>query len=65
MPRATLDKSRCQGHARCTLEAPDLFDIDDEGKVELLVSGNLTAHAIEGLDNALLACPEGAISKSE
>ena len=27
--RATVDRSRCQGHALCVPEASELFDLDD------------------------------------
>jgi ferredoxin len=30
------DLSLCQGYANCVAEAPDLFDISDEGTVVLL-----------------------------
>lgn len=27
-----IDDARCQGHAICYLLAPDLFDVDDDGR---------------------------------
>ena len=57
-----IDPDRCQGHATCFLLAPDLFEVDDEGR------GSVTRPSISTDDDkaqALVAvdrCPEGAIS---
>jgi ferredoxin len=57
-----IDPDRCQGHATCFLLAPDLFEVDDEGR------GSVTRPSINNDDDetqALVAvdrCPEGAIS---
>jgi ferredoxin len=60
--RLTLDRSACQGHNRCYLLAPELFDVDDEGYAVLVGDGTVP----EGLeDKARLAvdnCPEFAIT---
>jgi ferredoxin len=60
-----LHLDKCQGHGRCALEAPDLFDVDDLGKSVLLKSGELSADEAELLNNAVLACPENAIAESQ
>lgn len=60
--RIEFDRSACQGHNRCYLLAPALFDVDDEGYAVLLESGALIA------DQQVLAqltvdnCPEFAIT---
>jgi len=36
MPRLTADVDLCQGYGNCTTSAPDVYDIDDDGKVVLL-----------------------------
>jgi ferredoxin len=56
-----IDPDRCQGHATCFLLAPDLFEVDNEGR------GSVTRPSINNDDEAqaLVAvdrCPEGAIS---
>ena len=64
MTDATLaiDSDRCQGHAICYLLAPDLFEVDDEGR------GSVTRDAMESDDDqaqaavAIDRCPERAIS---
>jgi ferredoxin len=60
--RVTLDRDACQGHNRCYLLAPELFDVDDEGYAVLVGDGSVPV----GLeDKARLAadnCPEFAIT---
>ena len=54
---------RCQGHSLCAMEAPDVFDIDDEGHVEVLVDdvpGDLQAAA----RTAILICPVQALAEA-
>ncbi|MSX00351.1 MAG: ferredoxin, partial [Actinobacteria bacterium] len=36
--RITYNREACQGHNRCYLLAPELFDVDDEGYAVLLIS---------------------------
>jgi len=59
--RITVDRSRCQGHARCASLAPELFDLDEEGYAFVLPGREEVA---DGDEQALLAvdnCPEEAI----
>lgn len=62
MSRVHVDLDRCQGHGRCALLAPEVFDVADDAKVEILARGELTGalhgHAVE----AALSCPESAIT---
>ncbi|HYI62913.1 MAG TPA: ferredoxin [Acidimicrobiales bacterium] len=60
--RIQYDRAACQGHNRCYLLAPELFDVDDEGYAILLVEGEVPTD-LEG--KARLAadnCPEYAIT---
>ena len=41
--RIEFDRSACQGHNRCYLLAPELFDVDDEGYAVLRVEGDVPA----------------------
>lgn len=63
--RVRLDRDACQGHNRCYLLAPELFDVDDEGYAVLIGDGTVP----EGLeDKARLAvdnCPEFAITADD
>lgn len=56
-----IDPGRCQGHAICFLLAPDLFEVDDEGR-GLVVQPSIKtddqeAHALVAVDR----CPERAV----
>lgn len=59
--RVMVDASRCQGHALCAMNAPEVFDLDDEGHARVLADPvpdgmSAAARAAEG------GCPEQAIT---
>lgn len=54
-----VDRSKCAGHAICTILAPDVFDMDDEGKAVVLPTAE-GATAAE-IRDAADACPALAI----
>jgi len=59
--RVSVDRDRCQGHARCVLVAPDLFDLDGETRAEVMadpVPDELDGFARDAAEG----CPEEAIS---
>ncbi|MET0270796.1 MAG: ferredoxin [Sphingomonas sp.] len=53
-------RDRCQGHARCWAQAPDLFELDDEGYI---TAGDIAVP--EGGERAAWrgakSCPERAL----
>lgn len=59
--RIRFDRELCQGHNRCHLLAPRLFDTDDEGYAVLLVAGDLPDDLEEAAELAADNCPEFAI----
>ena len=59
------DRSACQGHNRCYMLAPELFDTDDEGYAILLVDGDVPAELEEKARLAADNCPEFAIEIEE
>ncbi|UDY36529.1 ferredoxin [Dermatobacter hominis] len=60
--RIQFDRDACQGHNRCYLLAPELFDVDDEGYAVLLVEGEVPAELREKAELAADNCPEYAIT---
>jgi ferredoxin len=63
--KVSVDPTVCQAYANCIVEAPDVFDLDEEnGKVVALV-----ADTDPGQDElaraAALACPVRAITLHE
>lgn len=59
--RIKFDRTACQGHNRCYMLAPELFDTDDEGYAVLLESGDVPADLEEKAQLAADNCPEYAI----
>jgi len=60
--RIAYDRAACQGHNRCYLLAPELFDVDDEGFAILLVTGDVPAELEAKAQLAVDNCPEYAIT---
>lgn len=63
MSRATIDADRCQGHGRCAMLAPRVFDIDDDGIGTVLVDP-VPDDEVHDVREAVLNCPESAIRLS-
>lgn len=63
--RIEFDRDACQGHNRCYLLAPELFDVDDEGYAVLLVTGEVPEELRDKAQLAVDNCPEYAISLAE
>lgn len=59
--KITVDLERCEGFASCVISAPELFDLDDERSVAVVlepVAGAARAQALE----AAASCPVRAIT---
>ena len=61
----TLDLSSCTGCACCMMECPDLFDIDDEKGLAILLEPHPSDDRREEAERSVRSCPEGAISLEE
>ena len=59
--RIVLDPERCQGHGRCYMLAPDLFDADDVGHCLLLVD-EVPAGRVDDARSGVENCPEQALT---
>ncbi|MDJ1370038.1 ferredoxin [Gulosibacter molinativorax] len=60
MAELYVDQSRCQGHARCYMLAPETFMIDDEG-YGFVREGREGSYDEENVRKAIRNCPERAI----
>jgi ferredoxin len=60
--RIIYDRDACQGHNRCYLLAPELFDVDDEGYAILRETGEVPADLERKAQLAVDNCPEYAIT---
>jgi ferredoxin len=63
--QASVDSTRCSGHARCNAVAPQVYTLDDSGYCDigkdLAVPPELEAAARDGAAN----CPERAITLAD
>lgn len=58
--KVVIDWDLCQGHATCTGDAPEVFHVDDEGKLHVLLERPPEALRPQ-LELAVRYCPAGAI----
>lgn len=64
MTKIIVDLGKCQGYANCVVAAPDIFDLGDSGKVDLLeatVADDRLADVREGVRS----CPAAALALEE
>lgn len=65
--RLTVDYDRCEGHGLCEVAAPQVYSLDDEGELHLLIDesapvpGDLEAVTAAGAR----ACPVAALRITE
>lgn len=62
--KVTVDKDMCIGAGQCVVTAPDVFDQDDDGFVEVLNSSPGEADA-EAVRDAAHVCPARVITVEE
>jgi ferredoxin len=60
--RINYDREACQGHNRCYLLTPEVFDVDDEGYAILRIEGEVPEELEEKARLAADNCPEYAIT---
>jgi ferredoxin len=56
-----VDPDRCQGHARCLAEGPDVYVLDDDGYNSTNV-GEVAPSLEDQARRGALACPELALT---
>lgn len=60
-----VDQEKCQGHNRCFVVAPDLFELDDFGYAHELNDGVVPEGEEEKARLSVINCPEQAIILTE
>ena len=60
-----VDPERCQGHTRCAMIAPEVFELDDIDGHSSPVGENVPAGQEAKVREAVRSCPEQAISITE
>jgi len=61
--RVNIDAVRCQGHGRCAIIAPEVFDVDDLGAGQVLLDP-CPEEWRAAAEEAEFSCPENAITLS-
>lgn len=59
--RVELDRERCQGHGRCYVLAPAVYESDDDG-YGTVISAEVTPEHEEAAMLGASNCPEDAIT---
>jgi len=58
--KVLVQEGKCQGHARCLAEGPDVYVLDDLGYNTSNVE-DVPAHLADQARRGALACPEQAL----
>lgn len=61
----SVNRERCQGHARCAALAPELFGLDENGEARVLGDGAVPAHLVSKAFLASANCPELALDVTD
>jgi len=59
--RVTVNWDTCVGHGVCEGTAPEVFEINDDGELELLIDGEIPERLLPKVRKAAFACPEHAL----
>jgi ferredoxin len=59
--KIVIDRALCQGHANCTGDAPEVFALDDDGKLHVKLPEPPESMRAE-VESAERYCPARAIS---
>ncbi len=63
--RIRVDAGLCQGHGRCYMLAPDLFEADDDGYCRPTGERTVPSELVDQARRASMNCPEYAIVLTE
>jgi ferredoxin len=63
--KVKVDQEKCQGHNRCFVVAPDLFELDDYGYAHEVGDGTVPPGMEKKARLAVVNCPEKAITLEE
>jgi ferredoxin len=59
--KISVHKDECEGNAMCMGIAPDIFDVDDDGLLELLQDEPVEDRRAD-VERAVRSCPKAALS---
>ena len=58
--RVSADLDRCQGHGKCVVECPEVFDSDEQGYV-VVRAQDIPDSLRAAVQRCVEDCPEGAL----
>ena len=61
MTRVVVDREVCMGAGVCEMEAPEVFELDTDGVLQVHQPTDLAAVEITAVETAVRACPTGAL----
>ena len=59
--RVEVNWDTCVGHGVCEGAAPQVFEVDEDGKLQVLITGEVPEKLVPGVRKAAFACPEHAL----
>ena len=58
--KVTVDFTKCTGLGICESMAPNIFEVDDDGKL-LLLKDDVTDDELQSVEEAVAGCPTEAL----
>jgi ferredoxin len=62
--KVEVDRDACEANAVCAGLVPDVFEVDDEDELHILVQ-EVPARLAEGVRHAVRSCPKAALRLTE
>jgi ferredoxin len=62
--RVTVDRDLCEANGVCAGLAPEVFDLDDEDYLHILVA-EVPAGQVDAVRSAVVSCPKQALRLEE
>jgi ferredoxin len=59
--RMVFDRSKCQGYANCLIEAPEIWDFDEDEDIAVLRQEQPGGELREKAESSARGCPANAI----
>jgi ferredoxin len=60
--KVTLDEGLCEAHGECVLAAPEVFDLDEDSDIAVVLDANPPEDQREKVVMAARLCPVAAIT---
>jgi len=60
--RVTVEPGTCQAYANCLLAAPDVFDLDEEAAVVMILQERPPEELRPAVEDAVRSCPVQALT---